>query len=108
MAPKKMGAMVMGAWFLSSALAHHIAGVIAVMTTAYVCHFVVHPLYAEMDHPRSPERFEALVASDGRALLSGLLVDQAPRLKQVLGDLGWAVTAEVAQGRWGLLEMRRA
>ena len=28
-----MGAMVMGAWFLSSALAHHIAGVIAVMTT---------------------------------------------------------------------------
>lgn len=33
LAPKKMGAMVMGAWFLSSALAHHIAGVIAVMTT---------------------------------------------------------------------------
>lgn len=33
LAPKKMGAMVMGAWFLSSALAHHIAGIIAVMTT---------------------------------------------------------------------------
>ena len=52
--------------------------------------------------------FEALVALDGRALLSGLLVDQAPGLKQVLGELGWTVTAEAAQGRWGLLEIRRA
>ena len=52
--------------------------------------------------------FEALVAPDGWALLSGLLVDQAPRLKQVLGELGWTVTAEAAQGRWGLLEIRRA
>ena len=52
--------------------------------------------------------FEALVAPDGRALLSGLLVDQAPRLKQVLGELGWTVTAEASQGRWGLLEIRRA
>ena len=52
--------------------------------------------------------FEALVAPDGRALLSGLLGDQAPRLKQVLGELGWTVTAEAAQGRWGLLEIRRA
>ena len=52
--------------------------------------------------------FEAWVAPDGRALLSGLLVDQAPRLKQVLGELGWTVTAEAAQGRWGLLEIRRA
>ena len=52
--------------------------------------------------------FEALVAPGGRALLSGLLVDQAPRLKQVLGELGWTVTAEAAQGRWGLLEIRRA
>ena len=52
--------------------------------------------------------FEALVAPDGRALLSGLLVDQAPRLKQVLAQLGWTVTAEAAQGRWGLLEIRRA
>ena len=52
--------------------------------------------------------FEALVAPDGRALLSGLLVDQAPRLKQVLEGLGWSVTAEAEQGRWGLLEIRRA
>ena len=33
LAPKKIGAMVMGAWFLSSAAAHLIGGVIANMTT---------------------------------------------------------------------------
>ena len=52
--------------------------------------------------------FEGLLRSDGRALLSGLLVDQAPRLKQVLGSQGWTVTQEASQGRWGLLEIRRA
>ena len=51
--------------------------------------------------------FEALVAPEGRALLSGLLVDQAPRLEQVLGDLGWQVSAWGSQGRWGLLEIQR-
>ena len=52
--------------------------------------------------------FEGLLRSDGRALLSGLLVDQAPRLKQVLGSQGWTVAQEASQGRWGLLEIRRA
>ena len=51
--------------------------------------------------------FDSLVAPEGLALLSGLLVDQAPRLEQVLGDLGWRVTARGSQGRWGLLEIRR-
>ena len=51
--------------------------------------------------------FEALVAPEGRALLSGLLVDQAPRLEQVLGDLGWRVSARGSQGRWGLLAIQR-
>ena len=51
--------------------------------------------------------FESLLAEEGRALLSGLLVDQAPRLIQVLGDLGWTVTASAEQGRWGLLDIRR-
>ena len=51
--------------------------------------------------------FEALVAPEGRALLSGLLVDQAPRLEQMLGDLGWRVSARGSQGRWGLLEIQR-
>ncbi len=51
--------------------------------------------------------FEGLLRPNGRALLSGLLVDQAPRLKDVLGSLGWRVTAEGSQGRWGLLEIRQ-
>ena len=50
--------------------------------------------------------FESLIAPHGRALLSGLLVDQAPRLKEVLKTQGWQVTQELAQGRWGLLEIR--
>ena len=50
--------------------------------------------------------FESLIAPHGRALLSGLLVDQAPRLKEVLKAQGWQVTQELAQGRWGLLEIR--
>ena len=50
--------------------------------------------------------FESLIAPHGRALLSGLLVDQAPRLKDVLATQGWQVTQELAQGRWGLLEIR--
>ena len=50
--------------------------------------------------------FESLIAPHGRALLSGLLVDQAPRLKEVLKTLGWRITQELAQGRWGLLEIR--
>ena len=50
--------------------------------------------------------FESLIAPNGRALLSGLLVDQAPRLKEVLKTQGWRVTQESAQGRWGLLEIR--
>ena len=51
--------------------------------------------------------FKALVAPEGRALLSGLLVDQAPRLEQVLRELGWRVSARGSQGRWGLLEIQR-
>ena len=51
--------------------------------------------------------FEALVAPEGRALLSGLLVDQAPRLEQVLGERGWRVSERGSQGRWGLLEIQR-
>ena len=51
--------------------------------------------------------FESLIAPGGRALLSGLLVDQAPRLTEVLAALGWQVTESASQGRWGLLCIRR-
>lgn len=52
--------------------------------------------------------FDHLLADHGRALLSGLLVDQAPRLRRVLNQLGWRVCSSAEQGRWGLLEIRRA
>ena len=52
--------------------------------------------------------FDDLLEQDGRALLSGLLVDQAPGLHKVLTGLGWTITAESSQGRWGLIEIQRA
>ena len=51
--------------------------------------------------------FESLIAPGGRALLSGLLVDQAPRLTEVLDALGWQVSERASQGRWGLLCIHR-
>ena len=54
----------------------------------------------------SPQ-FESVLRPGGRGLLSGLLVEQAPRLKQVLESLGWIVEPLAEQGRWGLLEIRR-
>ena len=52
-------------------------------------------------------QFTSVLAPGGRGLLSGLLVEQAPRLTEVLEGLGWSVTALGSQGRWGLLEIRR-
>ena len=51
--------------------------------------------------------FESVLRPGGRGLLSGLLVSQAPRLKDVLESLGWAVKPITDQGRWGLLEIGR-
>ena len=53
-------------------------------------------------------QFDAVLAPEGRGLLSGLLVEQAPRLTDVLEGLGWSVTALGSQGRWGLLEISRS
>ena len=52
-------------------------------------------------------RFRAVLRPGGRGLLSGLLVDQEPRLTHVLEGLGWQVRPLAAQGRWGLLEIQR-
>lgn len=52
-------------------------------------------------------RFEGVLNAGGRGLLSGLLVEQAPRLTEVLEPLGWTVTLLANQGPWGLLEIRR-
>lgn len=51
--------------------------------------------------------FHAVLRPGGRGLLSGLLVEQGPRLMEVLGNLGWRVEPLAEQGRWGLLEIQR-
>ena len=52
-------------------------------------------------------QFQSVLCPGGRGLLSGLLVEQAPRLTQVLESLGWMVESLAEQDRWGLLEIRR-
>ena len=51
--------------------------------------------------------FKAVLRPGGRGLLSGLLVEQAPRLTDVLEGLGWKVRPLAEQARWGLLEIQR-
>jgi ribosomal protein L11 methyltransferase len=52
-------------------------------------------------------QFDSVLKSTGRGLLSGLLVDQAPRLMAVLAEYGWQARPIGEQGRWGLLEIKR-
>lgn len=51
-------------------------------------------------------QFASVLKSTGRGLLSGLLVDQAHRLIQVLAEYGWRARPIAEQGRWGLLEIK--
>ena len=50
--------------------------------------------------------FHTVLAPTGVGLLSGLLVDQAPALEQVLVDAGWQAELVARQERWGLLRIR--
>ena len=59
---------------------------IAVMTTAYVCHFVVHPLYAEMNHPKNPARFEKSVTSRALGLCTCIYVGVGTVAFALFGD----------------------
>jgi ribosomal protein L11 methyltransferase len=51
--------------------------------------------------------FQTLLAPDGLGLLSGLLVEQAPRLEQVLERQGWRAELTAQQSGWGLMTIRR-
>ena len=51
--------------------------------------------------------FDQLLSANGRCLLSGLLIDQAPRLQMVFEALGWRVNCLNEQGCWGLLDVSR-
>ena len=51
--------------------------------------------------------FHTVLAPDGLGLLSGLLVDQAPRLQQALAEEGWQAELSAQQSQWGLMTIRR-
>ena len=52
--------------------------------------------------------FAAVLAPDGVGLLSGLLVQQAPRLQQVLAEWGWQADLAAQQSQWGLMMLHKA
>lgn len=52
--------------------------------------------------------FHTVLAPDGLGLLSGLLVDQAPRLEQALAEQGWRAELTAQQSQWGLITIQRA
>jgi len=52
--------------------------------------------------------FATVLADDGLGLLSGLLVDQAPRLQVALAEQGWRGELTAQQSQWGLMTIRRA
>lgn len=51
--------------------------------------------------------FETVLAPNGVGLLSGLLVDQAPALQEVLQEHGWQAELTAQQSQWGLMTIRR-
>ncbi|NDG74101.1 MAG: 50S ribosomal protein L11 methyltransferase [Synechococcaceae bacterium WB8_1B_136] len=52
--------------------------------------------------------FTSVLAPSGLGLLSGLLVDQAPRLRQALAEQGWQAELTAQQSQWGLMTIRWA
>ena len=52
--------------------------------------------------------FHTVLAPGGLGLLSGLLVEQAPRLQQALAEEGWQAELTAQQSQWGLMTIRRA
>lgn len=52
--------------------------------------------------------FDQLLAASGVGLLSGLLVDQAPRLQQILAHQGWQADLVARMEPWGLLLLHKS
>ena len=51
--------------------------------------------------------FDALIAQNGKAILSGVLVDQLPRLEKCLNSLGWEGSSCFTKEQWAALEIKR-
>ena len=51
--------------------------------------------------------FDDLISDEGKAILSGVLIDQVPGLKKSLKSLGWTVSFYSSLEQWALLEIKR-
>ena len=51
--------------------------------------------------------FDSLISQKGKAILSGVLVDQLPRLEDSLNSLGWVASSCSTKEQWAMLEIRR-
>lgn len=83
LAPKKIMAMVMGAWFLSSAMAHHLGGIIAALTAGSTTET------AESGHVAMAS---GLVSQEQLSTLSAPALESYDRLANyldVFGPVGW-------------------
>jgi ribosomal protein L11 methyltransferase len=83
------------------------AGELAELLAARPADLLLCNILAPVIEALSPA-FKALLAPDGVGLLSGLLVDQAPRLRQVLADEGWQADLAAEKAPWALLELHKA
>jgi len=83
------------------------AGALAELLAACPADLLLCNILAPVIEALSPA-FKALLAPDGVGLLSGLLVDQAPRLRQVLADEGWQADLAAEKAPWALLELHKA
>jgi ribosomal protein L11 methyltransferase len=50
----------------------------------------------------------ASLAADGQVILSGILVDERPRMLEAIAAHGWTVEAEDAEDQWWSVRIRRA
>ncbi len=53
-------------------------------------------------------KFDRLISNDGKAVLSGLLCDQAPGIVSVFEELGWRMLSLIEKERWAMMVLCRA
>lgn len=54
------------------------------------------------------KEFDQILKVNGKALLSGILVEQIPELSNFLKPMGWVASNSWEKSNWGLLEVSRA
>jgi ribosomal protein L11 methyltransferase len=52
--------------------------------------------------------FQSSVAKDGWAILSGILLEEAPEMRAAAGTAGFSLEAEDAEGEWWSVLLRKS